>query len=278
MDLSRYIDATLNDASAVDSGTPSITQVPPQSSRSIAARIRATCPTHSKAKSTPALRTPRTASVLSTKWVAPNSSAICSLRALVSTAMILLAPASAAPWMTLRPMPPTPITATLAPSGTRARCSTAPTPVRTPQPTSAAEASGTSGGIGTAWLALTTVRSENTEALAKEYVGWSRQVNGVDRPPKVDRHIVGRPASQNWHAPQLPSVDSTTWSPTFTLVTESPTASMTPAPSCPSTTGVGKGMVPLITDRSLWHSPAASMRTATSPGPGSRTDRSSTTW
>ena len=148
----------------------------------------------------------------------------------------------------------------------------------TPQPTSAADANGTSAGIGTAWLAFTTVRSEKTEALANAYAGSPRQVNGCGRSPNVERHMVGRPASQYWQAPQLPSVDSTTWSPAFTVVTDAPTASTTPAPSWPSTTGVGNGIVPLITDRSLWHSPAASIRTATSPGPGSRTDRSSTTW
>src|SRR3954466_13217370 len=180
--------------------------------------------------------------------------------------------------MTLSPMPPTPMTSTLAPAGTRARCSTAPTPVSTPQPTSDAADIGTSSGIFTAWFALTTVRSEKTDAFAKAYAGSPRQVNGCGRPPNVDRHMVGRPLSQYWQAPQLPRVDRTTWSPSLTVVTEGPTASTTPAPSWPSTTGVGNGIVPLMTDRSLWHSPAASMRTATSPGPGSRTDRSSTTW
>jgi len=81
------------------------------------------------------------------------------------------------------------------------------------------------------WLAFTTVRSEKTDALAKEYAGASRQVNGCGRRPNVERHIVGLPESQYWHAPQLPSVDRTTWSPSFTVVTEDPTASTTPAPS-----------------------------------------------
>ena len=57
--------------------------------------------------------------------------------------------------------------------------------------------------------------------------------------------------------------------------TPAPTASTTPAPSWPSTTGVGNGIVPSITDTSEWHSPARSMRTTTSPGPGSAS-RSST--
>ena len=216
--------------------------------------------------------------MLSTKSVAPNACAMSRFRGLVSTAMICEAPARAAPWITLRPMPPTPMTRTVAPSGTFARFSTAPMPVSTPQPISDADASGTSAGIGMHWLALTTVRSENTEALAKEYAGAPRQVNGCGRSPNVERHIVGRPESQYWQAPQLPSVDRTTWSPSLTVVTDEPTASTTPAPSCPSTTGVGNGIVPLITDRSLWHSPAASIRTTTSPASGSLTDRSSTIW
>src|SRR5437763_1019998 len=207
----------------------------------------------------------RTASVLSTKSVAPNCNAMSRLRAFVSTAMIRAAPASAAPWMTLSPMPPTPMTTTLAPVGTCARCSTAPTPVSTPQPTSEAAVMGTSAGMGTAWLAFTTVRSEKTDALANEYAGSPRQVNGCGRAPNVDRHIVGRPASQYWQEPQLPSVVRTTWSPSLTVVTPSPTASTTPAPSLPSNTGIGNGMVQLITDRTMWLRQAESMRTTTYP-------------
>ncbi len=33
--------------------------------------------------------------------------------------------------------------------------------------------------------------------------------------------------------------------------------------------GTGRGRSPVITDRSEWHTPAAAMRTTTSPGPGS---------
>ena len=53
-----------------------------------------------------------------------------------------------APWITLRPMPPTPITTTDWPWVTLARLNTAPTPVSTPQPMSEAEVNGTSSGIG----------------------------------------------------------------------------------------------------------------------------------
>ena len=47
---------------------------------------------------------------------------------------ILSAPTMRAPWMTLRPMPPSPNTATLAPGHTFAVLITAPMPVVTPQP------------------------------------------------------------------------------------------------------------------------------------------------
>src|SRR5204863_1783003 len=91
------------------------------------------------------------------------------------------------------------------------------------------------------------------------------------------RQWVGWPRSQASHMPQLPSVVSTTWSPGFTLVTAEPTASTTPAPSWPSTTGVGYGIVPLITDTSLWQRPALWMRTSTWRGPGSCSSTSSRT-
>ena len=47
-----------------------------------------------------------------------------------------------------------------------------------------------------------------------------------------------------------------------------PTSSTMPAASWPNAIGSGRGRLPLITDRSEWHSPAALIRTSTSPGPG----------
>src|SRR5205814_4748527 len=43
------------------------------------------------------------------------------------------------------------------------------------------------------------------------------------------------------------------------------------------TSGVGKGIVPSMTLTSLWHTPAAAMRTRTSLAPGARASRSSVT-
>ena len=70
---------------------------------------------------------------------------------------------------------------------------------------------------------------------------------------------------------------TTTWSPGFTWVTASPTASTTPAPSWPITAGDGHWIVPSSRLTSEWHSPADAMRTRTSVGPGGLTSTSSRT-
>ena len=64
----------------------------------------------------------------------------------------------APPWTTLSPTPPTPKTAMLAPGGTAAVLMTAPTPVMTEQPMSAARSSGTFLFTGIAQDSCTTVR------------------------------------------------------------------------------------------------------------------------
>jgi hypothetical protein len=158
-----------------------------------------------------------------------------------------------------------------------ARFSTAPTPVMTPQAMRQADVSGTSALIGTAWISWTTVRSANDDVAAKFHAGSPLRVKGWAALPIVRRHCVGCPVLHHLHAPQLASVETTTWSPGFTRVTSAPTSSTTPAPSWPSTAGAGHGMVPSTTLRSLWHTPAAVMRTMTSRAPGARTSRSLTT-
>ena len=69
-----------------------------------------------------------------TKWVMPKRSARARRCGFTSTPMILFAPTSRAPWMTLRPIPPSPNTTTFAPGSTPAVLITAPIPVVTPQP------------------------------------------------------------------------------------------------------------------------------------------------
>ena len=177
----------------------------------------------------------------------------------------------------MSPTPPTPNTAAVSPAWTLARLSTDPTPVRTPHPMRQADVIGTSLEILTACTSLTTVCSVKTDVPAKLEAGSPWKVKGCDTLPRVLTHQVGWPVLQARHVPQLARVAMTTWSPTFTDVTSEPTDSTTPAPSWPRTDGAFHGMVPLITDRSLWHTPAAPMATRTSLGPGRRTSSASVT-
>ena len=61
--------------------------------------------------------------------------------------MMRSAPLYFAPWITLRPTPPQPITATVSPRRMSAVFAAAPKPVSTPQPMSAARVSGTSSSM-----------------------------------------------------------------------------------------------------------------------------------
>ena len=78
----------------------------------------------------------------STTSVAPMDRAASSLAAMWSTATMVEAPARRAPWITDRPTPPQPITATVEPGSTPAVCQTAPIPVDSAHPTRAASSSG----------------------------------------------------------------------------------------------------------------------------------------
>ena len=118
-----------------------------------------------------------------------------------------------------------------------------------------------------------------TKTSAERFFG-QLQASGAQRLVDVRLNnvsqLAGRPAAHMAHAPH-DSNDSTTWSPTATLVTSGATATTSPAPSWPSTTGGGNMIVPFRTDTSLWQRPAASMRTRTSPARRSRTRMSDST-
>ena len=73
--------------------------------------------------------------------------------------MICFAPAMRHPWMTERPTPPHPTTATVEPARTAAVLTAAPTPVVTPHPTSAAAWKGMSFSMGTTQMPGTTACS-----------------------------------------------------------------------------------------------------------------------
>src|SRR5271163_921904 len=100
--------------------------------------------------------------------------------------------------------------AAVSPAFTLARFSTAPTPVRTPQPMRQADESGTSLGMRTAWTSLTIVTSEKTDAAAKFDAGSPLNVKGVEMLPRELLHHVGWPVPQARQAPQLARVAITT--------------------------------------------------------------------
>ena len=78
-------------------------------------------------------------------------------------ATIALAPEASAPSSDASPTPPRPMTATVEPARTCAVFTTAPTPVSTAQPKSAASSSANSGSIFTAERRETTAASANAE-------------------------------------------------------------------------------------------------------------------
>src|SRR5207237_1307181 len=93
-------------------------------------------------------------------------------------ALMRSAPARAAPLTSDSPTPPQPITATVEPGSTLAALNTAPTPVTTPQPTSAARSSGISGSILTTACSCTSICSAKEE----RFRNWC-----ITSPPFQDR-------------------------------------------------------------------------------------------
>jgi hypothetical protein len=103
----------------------------------------------------------------STRWVAPSRPATSRRAATGSDTITFAAPASRAPCTIESPIPPAPITSTVAPSSTCAVLSTAPTPVCTAQPITHAISVGTSLGIFTAPVAcVMTLLGEARDAEA----------------------------------------------------------------------------------------------------------------
>ncbi len=91
----------------------------------------------------------------------------------MSTAMIRLAPAIAAPLIAARPTPPQPITATVSPGRTLAVLNTEQTPVSTPQPIRAARSSGMSLRIATQACSWISICSANEERFRYCIIGPS---------------------------------------------------------------------------------------------------------
>jgi hypothetical protein len=145
-----------------------MTAAPPRPSAAIACSVVSIRPIASNTKSRPSGTVSRTwatgsPALASTASVAPSRRATPSLSGLTSTATMRPAFASRAPWMTERPTPPQPITATVAPSGTCAVFCTEPTPVATAHPTTATTSSGASSRMRIAPERGTTTRSANDD-------------------------------------------------------------------------------------------------------------------
>ena len=94
-------------------------------------------------------------------WVAPNFFAHSSFWSSMSTAMIVVAPASSAPAIAASPTPPQPNTATLSPRFTAPVLIAAPTPAMTPQPSRPAAVGGAAGSTLVHWPECTSVFSAN---------------------------------------------------------------------------------------------------------------------
>jgi hypothetical protein len=90
------------------------------------------------------------------------------------------------------------------PASTRARFSTAPTPVMIPQPMSAAQWNGTRGSIAIAPCSRTVVAPTKADAFANAYARVpSPSVNGwLSFGFGAFRHSVGRPTSHAGQRPQ----------------------------------------------------------------------------
>src|SRR5258707_164153 len=114
----------------------------------------------------------------------------------MSTATIIPAPDTAAPWIADRPTPPQPNTATIAPGSTRAVLVAAQNPVITPQPTSAACCSGASWGIRIRLRAESVAYSAMTPQPEKTLSG-APAVSVVRRSPVGNVYSVFAPTSQS---------------------------------------------------------------------------------
>ena len=243
-------------------------------------------PSASKATSAPprvarliALRSsPEPARIVS---VAPDARASASAGSVTSTATIGCAPAARKPWTMHWPTPPQPNTTARSPGRTCAVLKTAPTPVIAAQPISAATSRSVPPGSSTACVAgITTCSAKHAVAMK-----WPRS-----RPRARRRELpsgmrwrcdpisqsAGEPEAHQRQRPQAVTHASATASSTFGASTPGPTASTTPAPSWPSTIGRSYVQVPSITCRSERQTPAAAMRTRTSPACGSASSTSST--
>ena len=145
-------------------------------------------------------------SMVATAWVAPSSSALVRLNSTGSTAITSDAPACAAPWTALMPIPPMPITITTSPGRTSAELIAEPQPVPTPQPIRQALSSGMSSCTLTAESTATVVTSAKVEMPHIWPTGWpsyeSRKLVGSSQREPIEQG--GAEVAEVLHAARAP--------------------------------------------------------------------------
>ena len=164
----------------------------------------------------------------------------------MSTAITVVAPASAAPATAAMPTPPQPITATESPRWTFPVLIAAPMPAMTPQPSRPTAAGSASGSTLVHWPAATRVFSAKAPmpSAAVSSVPSSSVIFWVAL--WVLKQYCGWPRRQARHSPQTARQFSTTRSPGATSVTSGPTALTTPVASWPSRKGKSSLMAPCL--------------------------------
>ncbi len=158
--------------------------------------------------------------------------------------MMMAAPASFDPATAAHPTPPQPKTATLSPRPTPPVNMAAPSPAITPHPSSPT-ASGRAEGLTLVhWPAATRVLSAKAPmpSAGDSGVPSARVIFCVAL--WVEKQYQGRPLRHERHSPHTARQLSTTKSPAARSVTSGPTASTTPAASCPSRKGKSSLMPP----------------------------------
>src|SRR5690625_1320825 len=179
-------------------------------------------------------------------WVAPNFLACSRWNSEGSMTMTRSAPETAAPCTEFIPTPPAPTTTTVSPALTSATLVAEPQPVVTPQPTRQATSNGISLSILTTedWWTVT-----YGEKVPSRHIGMTFSPSAVwmrNEPSEIDSPVIRYmprshrfdcPVTHGSHLPQEGMNDSTTWSPTSTSSTPSPTWMTLPAPSWPPMAG-----------------------------------------
>src|SRR5262249_23727310 len=147
-------------------------------------------------------------------------------------------------------------TATEDPGRTCAVLIDAHTPVVTPHPISETTSSGIEVSTGITAFSGTIISSAKVPQPVMPGTFFPSMMKcGVIAIAIIVSQRLDWPRRHALHFRQAGVKEMMAWSPAFTSVTPGPTSLTIPAPSWPSTTGVGCGMVPFCTETSEWQTP-----------------------